>query len=162
MLSPKWCNNWKQTAVHLCSGSQFEVCEREFINSPHPPSYFLLHINILLILLLHVPFCFPRLLLLFVELLHHTLLLKLLWLFLFSSFPAGLKTWACSPIRRTSPSGLWCWVTSRGLGQRPPTGWERYVVMETVSPAQFYSCEILTRFSGDRSCCCCMIDIKLG
>lgn len=49
--------------------------------------------------------------------------------------PPGLKTPACSSTRRASLSGLWCWVTSRGRGQRPPTGWDPSVVMETVSPA---------------------------
>lgn len=51
--------------------------------------------------------------------------------------PPGLKTRACSLIRRASLSGPWCWVTSRGRGQRLPTGWGRSVAMETVSPALF-------------------------
>ena len=48
--------------------------------------------------------------------------------------PPGLKTPACSSIKTASPSGLWFWVTSRGPGRRQPTGWDRSVAMETVSP----------------------------
>lgn len=50
---------------------------------------------------------------------------------------AGLTTQACSPIRRPSQSGLWCWETSNGQDQRLHTGWDPSVVMETVSPYQF-------------------------
>lgn len=57
----------------------------------------------------------------------------------FATFPltAGLTTQACSPIRRPSQSGLWCWETSNGQDQRLRTGWDLSVVMETVSPYQF-------------------------
>lgn len=47
--------------------------------------------------------------------------------------PPGLKTRVCSPTRRTCPSAPWCWGTSRGRAQRPPTGWDPCVAMETVS-----------------------------
>lgn len=63
-----------------------------------------------------------------------------------SSSPTGPKTLACSPTKRASPSGLWCWVTSRGRGQRQPTGWGLSVVMETVSPSWFSSC-LVTHYS---------------
>lgn len=56
------------------------------------------------------------------------------------SFPAGLKTQVCSPIRRAFLFGLWCWVTPRDRAQRLPTGWGHSVVTEIVSPARFSSC----------------------
>lgn len=117
----------------------------------------LLHHHHLLLLLILLPFFLLFLLLppLFVLrflpffsplfILHHLLLHSLLFVprLLPPPPPPGLKTRACSPIRRASPSGPWCWVTSRGRGPRQPTGWDRSVAMETVSPAQTASSSML-------------------
>lgn len=91
------------------------------------PLFFLLHIYIVLILLSTSSSPFFSII---------SCSIDNFCFFLFDfSFPAGLRTRACSPMRRASLSGLCCWVTSRGRGQRPPTWWDRSVVMETVSPA---------------------------
>lgn len=85
-----------------------------FLFCPFPPSSFFIH-------LFFSPFYSHNLpLFLTCDLLSHPPL-------------AGLKTRAFWPIRTPSPSGLWCWVTSRGRAQRPPTGWDHSVAMETVS-----------------------------
>lgn len=72
-------------------------------------------------------------------LLNHLLLVFIACPLFCYCFPstAGLTTQACSPIRRPSQSGLWCWETSNGQDQRLHTGWDPSVVMETVSLYQF-------------------------
>lgn len=71
-----------------------------------------------------------------------------------SSFPylPGLMTQGCWPIKRPSLSDLWCWVMSRGLAQKAPTGWGICVVMETVSGVQSPQCHLVHVFEMTRVC----------
>lgn len=65
----------------------------------------------------------------------------------------GQMTRASWPIRRPSPSDLWCWVTSSGPAQKAPTKWGISVAMETVSPVHSPQCHNVQCFRNEACVC---------